>query len=614
MFFETSIIQFNLLAYLYGKLSAMIKRLLCLIIFFLFSLHVHASSLFISHSEKSPNDTTKIQELIDTSKFLSATDYSKALYFLDEAENLSQKINYQKGIGDVYFYRSRVYYYKDEYHISLKYLKKAKAIYDKIGSNEGLSKYYFGVGSIENLYGNYIEAIKAFQSSLQVNEKSNDRRWASVIMNSLANVNLKQKNYKIALEYANKALIIKKDLGIDRELSNAISMVGRIYKELDSLDIAEKLNIEALELRQKGKDNRRIANSLYELGIINILKKKYNKAINQLKEALNIYEQLEEKTGIVIVYIELSKAYQKIGFHNESKKSIDEALRFAKLTNNTTLIKITLKQFSEYHANEKNFEKAYNYHLKYTEINDSLANTNKTRIFNELEMKYQTSKKDNEIELLNNKNDIQKKNNIILILSTLILLFLSALFYYFYYSKSQKLQTKSQLLNKEKIIHKQDIEIKENESILLKEQLESKNRELTTRVLSMLKTNEMLDNIAKKLSTLNKSLKNNSKSTKQIAGIIREIEHESGEQLWEDFNVSFQGVHSEFYDKLFKLNPDLTATEIKMASLLKLNLNTKEIAAITFKSESSIKSTRFRLRKKLKLSSDHGLVSFLMQL
>jgi len=60
--------------------------------------------------------------------------------------------------------------------------------------------------------------------------------------------------------------------------------------------------------------------------------------------------------------------------------------------------------------------------------------------------------------------------------------------------------------------------------------------------------------------------------------------------------------------------PQLTASEIKIAALLKLNLSTKEIAAITYKTEDGIKSTRYRLRKKLNLSGDENLIPFLMKL
>ena len=169
-------------------------------------------------------------------------------------------------------------------------------------------------------------------------------------------------------------------------------------------------------------------------------------------------------------------------------------------------------------------------------------------------------------------------------------------------------------MEKEKIIHNKDLEIKDKETKLLKTELESKNRELTAKVLVMLQTNQMLDNILKKLSALNEKMASNRASSKDISSIIREIENHSGDTLWQDFDKAFKGVHTEFYEKLLEINPNLSSSEIKMASLLKLNLNTKEIADITFKSESSIKSTRFRLRKKLGLDSDKGLVSFLIKL
>jgi len=68
------------------------------------------------------------------------------------------------------------------------------------------------------------------------------------------------------------------------------------------------------------------------------------------------------------------------------------------------------------------------------------------------------------------------------------------------------------------------------------------------------------------------------------------------------------------YDKLFEICPNLSATEIKIATLLKLNLSTKEIAAITFKTESSIKTVRHRIRQKLKIGENDNLVAFLLRL
>ena len=589
------------------------KRYLIIHVLLVIALNVFVYDNLI-FSQDNSIDTAEINDLIDSASTLCSTDYSKALYLLDEAYDASQRMNYRKGIGDVYYVRSSVYYYKDNYSIAIKYLKDAKNIYEEIGSTYGLAKYYFGLGRVESLYGNDVKAIKAYQQAMQYEEKSNSIKGKSKILNSLADVNSKMKNYKIALKYAKEALVLKNKIGNKSEISNTLANLGHILQKMDSLDKAEFYFGQSLNLRKEIKDQRRIASSLYNLADIHILKKEPLNAKEELNKALGIFTGLGEKTGQVICLLTLSKAYNMLGLSSKSKNSISKAIGISKITKNNELLKDCYKQYADFYSINNDQTQAFKYFKKYTEIKDSLESVNNRKIFNELELQYQTDQKDNEIALLKKKTELQKKNNIILILSIIILFFISTLLFFFYRAKAQKLQIKSELLEKEKIIHKQDVEIKEHETNLLKHQLESKNRELTSKVLVMLKTNQMLENILKKLSLLNKNISINQVKAKDVSSIIREIENHSGNTLWQDFDTAFQGVHSEFYNKLLKINPQLTSTEIKMASLLKLNLNTKEIADITFKSESSIKSTRFRLRKKLGLNSDTGLVTFLIKL
>jgi len=559
-------------------------------------------------------DSTTINKLIDSALYYSSNEHSKSLLLLDEAFDRATTINYKQGIGDVYYVRSRVYYYKDNYAASLKNLNKAKSIYQKTESLKGMANYYFDLGRLEALYGDDIKAIQAFQNAMIYEEKRNSIKGKSKILNSLASINSKMKNYNTALNYAKKALVLKKKIGNKIAISNTLTNLGQIYQQMDSLEKAKKYLSGALLIRKKLQDKRRIAGSLYEIAQINNIQNESTKAKEKLLEAYSIFKTLNEKTGQVICLLELSKAYNKLKKTTESKKAIEKAISISKINKNSLLLKDSYKQFADYYSLNKNFKQAFNYFQKYNHLADSLAKVNNARIFNDLEIKYQAEKKDREINLLKKKTEIQYKNNIILILSILILFFVSLLLFIFYRSKSQKLQIKSKLLEKEKIIHNKDLEIKDKETKLLKTELESKNRELTAKVLVMLQTNQMLDNILKKLSALNEKMASNRASSKDISSIIREIENHSGDTLWQDFDKAFKGVHTEFYEKLLKINPNLSSSEIKMASLLKLNLNTKEIADITFKSESSIKSTRFRLRKKLGLDSDKGLVSFLMKL
>ena len=101
---------------------------------------------------------------------------------------------------------------------------------------------------------------------------------------------------------------------------------------------------------------------------------------------------------------------------------------------------------------------------------------------------------------------------------------------------------------------------------------------------------------------------------REIESILQELKVKNREHAWDEFHTAFNHVHRDFYDKLFKICPDLSATEIKIAALLRLNLSSKEIAAISYKSESAVKTTRHRLRQKLKLEQGEKLIPFLMKL
>jgi DNA-binding CsgD family transcriptional regulator len=180
--------------------------------------------------------------------------------------------------------------------------------------------------------------------------------------------------------------------------------------------------------------------------------------------------------------------------------------------------------------------------------------------------------------------------------------------------KSKAFRQQQKLLEQDSIIHAQESKLVEKENTILQEQLESKNRELASKALEMLRLNETISGIINKLEDFNVSADANPEMIKHIREIIHELENQTKQNIWDEFDKIFKNIHSSFYSRLLQISPDLTATEIKTAALLKLNLTTKEIASIAFKSESSVKTNRYRLRKKLGISGDEKLIPFLMQI
>jgi FixJ family two-component response regulator len=83
---------------------------------------------------------------------------------------------------------------------------------------------------------------------------------------------------------------------------------------------------------------------------------------------------------------------------------------------------------------------------------------------------------------------------------------------------------------------------------------------------------------------------------------------------WENFMIHFEQVHNNFFDQLKSKYPHLNSSDLKFCALLKLKLDTKEIATIMNISPQSVKVARSRLRKKLQLGITSNLSSFITQI
>jgi DNA-binding response OmpR family regulator len=148
-----------------------------------------------------------------------------------------------------------------------------------------------------------------------------------------------------------------------------------------------------------------------------------------------------------------------------------------------------------------------------------------------------------------------------------------------------------------------------------KESLNLKNRELVSITMNIVQNNEFNLKILDKINKLRATYGNrNGEMKEELRTLALDISLKIKGDPWSHFETYFKNVHPRFFNKLAKQFPEITSSEMKLAAYLCLNLSTKEIASITFISTDSIKSARTRLRKRLNLSPEENLNTFLMTL
>jgi len=171
---------------------------------------------------------------------------------------------------------------------------------------------------------------------------------------------------------------------------------------------------------------------------------------------------------------------------------------------------------------------------------------------------------------------------------------------------------------KEKLIEENNLllEIKEleNEQQLMKlrnEQLsqdvDNKNRELAVSTMSLNSKNELLAFIKEDLK------KTSQDDNKNIKSVIRTInDNITEEDSWKIFKEAFDNADKDFLKRIKQLHPLLTPNDLRLCAYLRLNLSSKEIAPLFNISVRSVEIKRYRLRKKMDLQHEIGLVEYIL--
>lgn len=143
-----------------------------------------------------------------------------------------------------------------------------------------------------------------------------------------------------------------------------------------------------------------------------------------------------------------------------------------------------------------------------------------------------------------------------------------------------------------------------------KQELLKKDHELVALTSKLALVSESLNETITKIDTIDSGNLN----VESLITIIKDkLRNALSETIWVQFDEQFRKVRPEFLKNFINTQPDLTPAEIKLASLLCLNLNTKEIAGILSQTYDSVRVSRTRLRKKLNLETEDGLVAYLLK-
>lgn len=408
----------------------------------------------INKLEQNTTDSQKVDILNRLSRLLFYSNPDSARYFADQAFNIADKkgFNNKKAYSLVTY--GFIYDETGDYDSSILNYQKAIDIYNKTENKEGLSYAILNKGLVYMHMGNYTNALKSFQEASEI---ANDIEYPRILGASYINMGIiqrKQGNYSKALEYYTEALEIFKSHNQTRNVANAYSNMGVVRTDMGNHKIALKNFKTALKTYKDIEDKRGTAINYANIAGIHEETKNYNEALEYYNSAKITFETLgndhriaQTLTSIASVYFQIAENTNRENLKNKNYglaiKNAKKANAIAQETGAWEQIMNANKVLSETNETMGNETKALNYYKIYHEAKDSLFNLKKNQQIEELEIQYQTEKKEKQIQLLKRNRELQEARleqsrnvqYISLAAASVILLLLFIIFYRYRHQK-----------------------------------------------------------------------------------------------------------------------------------------------------------------------------------
>lgn len=313
----------------------------------------------------------------------------------------------------------------DEYRFisgdsALYFADKAMAEAEKNDNNHVKAKVYVISGTIEKNKGNYPEALKLYLKGLSIAEKDGEDVQLTTVYNGIGIIYKRMKRWEEALEYYIKAHKNAKAYGQLVPASYTANNIGTIYLEWLNFDSVYKYYDTARHYAELANDTRAMATVLSNYADLYREQKQYGKAMDMQKQCLVYDKQNEYKYGMFMSYFQIAVLYGEQKIYTPAVKYSDSAEIIA-LNEGLRRELVDLygwrTNLEEWRGNH---QKALAFFRKSKLLSDTLLDETTTQQVSELQTKYETEKKEQQIIL--QEAEISKRNYIIAGISAFLLL------------------------------------------------------------------------------------------------------------------------------------------------------------------------------------------------
>ena len=323
-----------------------------------------------------------------------------------------------------------------------KNVKDAQSINYKRGEALAL----FNLEIVQYLSGKYDESTETFLKAITLCEQLGLDKELALAYGEFG-YQIKRRNLKKAMEYMLKGISIAEKHGYKMDLSSMYNNYGVLHEMNNNLDSAAFYYRKGLKLKIELSDLEGIPYCLNDLSGIEAMKGNYNEAFKLLRQSDEYRNKEKADYGRLDNLVRWGDTYAQKGDIDSAIAKYSRALNAPGAGEQNYLVRYCLEQLAACYEKKKDFRNAFLNQQKLSALKDSVLNLETNSKIAELEIQFDTEKKD---RLIAESNlELQRKSNQLLILSGFVvtLLFISFGTYKFQKQKRERVKKELELKN-----------------------------------------------------------------------------------------------------------------------------------------------------------------------
>lgn len=326
-------------------------------------------------------------EFCIATNFTSLNNNAMALEYFDKAALLNLTVKSDYIIENIYCTRGYLYSSLADHSKAQDNFIKGLKVAESIGDEVMQAALLNNIGSTFGEMGNLEKARVYIDKQIVLAKRLNDKSILSLGYQNIGNIYFEQERYRDALLQVEHSLKLALEAKHPDHVAESYGLLGKIYEKLGMFSEAYRHLQLALVSNKKQANFYNICDNLLTLSLaIN------NSGNVKLIDETGVSLQGNEKTGKAISFA-------------------SEALMIADSLDLMSMKRDALKLLSEFYKEKKDDKKSFYYFKKYITVKDAIMTSENLKTINNLQLEYETEKKEKEIALLNKEKEI-KRNEI----------------------------------------------------------------------------------------------------------------------------------------------------------------------------------------------------------